>query len=204
VLKLAAVTVAAAGWSTSVDAQNITEFSVPTASSEPQAIVSGPDGALWFTENNSAKIGRVTTAGAIAEFLLPESQLATSITAGADGALWFTEGSNRIGRITTNGAVTEFTLPTSTLFPTSIVPGPDGALWFTEFGTDASGVGRITTSGVITQFPLPTGVTRPPTVGSSPNAITVGPDGALWFIAIDIGRITRPATWLPSSPFRST
>lgn len=30
----------------------------------------GPDGALWFTETSGNRIGRVTTAGAISEFVL--------------------------------------------------------------------------------------------------------------------------------------
>jgi streptogramin lyase len=30
--------------------QNITEFPIPTAGSEPFGITAGPDGALWFTD----------------------------------------------------------------------------------------------------------------------------------------------------------
>ena len=33
-----------------------------------EGIVTGPDGALWFTEYNDDKIGRITTAGGITEF----------------------------------------------------------------------------------------------------------------------------------------
>jgi hypothetical protein len=43
-------------------AQAITEFSVPTAGSGPYGIASGPDGALWFTENSANNIGRITVA----------------------------------------------------------------------------------------------------------------------------------------------
>jgi virginiamycin B lyase len=39
----------------------MTEYKVPTPSSEPMVIEPGPDGALWFTEFNSNKIGRITT-----------------------------------------------------------------------------------------------------------------------------------------------
>jgi virginiamycin B lyase len=31
----------------------------------PQAIVTGPDGALWFTELQGNQIGRITTDGKI-------------------------------------------------------------------------------------------------------------------------------------------
>jgi virginiamycin B lyase len=66
-------------------------------------ITAGPDGALWFTESASGKIGRITTGGQIQEFSLPSvSTHPLGITAGPDGALWFTEeSSDKIGRITT-------------------------------------------------------------------------------------------------------
>jgi streptogramin lyase len=55
-------------------------------------------------------------------------------------------------------------------------------LWFTNPGTTS--IGRITTTGVVTNFADPD--------ISGPQAITVGPDGALWFTAESnsIGRIT--------------
>ena len=68
-----------------------------------------------------------------------------------------------------------------------IVAGPpsdSGSLWFTE--TTAGKIGRITTAGVVTrEYPLPTGM--------MPTAITVGQDGALWFIDANsgFGRITK-------------
>jgi len=37
------------------------EFPVPTASSQPAGITAGPDGNLWFAEQNGNKIGRITT-----------------------------------------------------------------------------------------------------------------------------------------------
>jgi virginiamycin B lyase len=38
----------------------ITEFTIPTASSSPEGIVSGPDGNLWYTEHGGNKIGRIS------------------------------------------------------------------------------------------------------------------------------------------------
>src|SRR5262249_47436072 len=100
-------------------------------------ITTGPDGALWFTEANSNKIGRITTAGMITnEFPIPTAGSQPSgIVTGPDGNLWFTELSgNNIGRITPAGAVTEFPIPTSASNPTSITLGPDGNLCSTEQG----------------------------------------------------------------------
>jgi streptogramin lyase len=82
-------------------AQSFTEFSIPTAKSGPFGITAGPDGALWFAENNANKIGRITVAGVVTEFPIPTANSAPSgITTGPDGALWFTEnGANKIGRL---------------------------------------------------------------------------------------------------------
>ena len=69
---------------------------------QPAGIVAGPDGALWFTEENGNRIGRITTGGAIAEFTagLSAGALPTKITAGPDGRMWFSEsGLNMIGVI---------------------------------------------------------------------------------------------------------
>src|SRR3984957_6103486 len=93
----------------------ISEFPVPTVDSVPLYITAGPDGALWFTENNSNKIGRMTSAGAVSEYHTPSDSRPVVITTGPDGALWFTEAANNIGRITTSGFITaEYFIPTST------------------------------------------------------------------------------------------
>jgi virginiamycin B lyase len=177
-------------------AQTVSSFPLPNANANPSAIAAGPDGALWFTEigpldthNNPvgpAKIGRISTAGAITEFAIPTANSdPTSIVAGSDGALWFTEKTaNNIGRITTLGVVTEYAIPTASSSPLTIAAGPDGALWFTE--QTGNKIGRITTAGAITEFAVPT-------ASSQPYGITAGPDGALWFTeqsARKIGRIT--------------
>src|SRR6266851_5797099 len=80
--------------------QIIREFPIPTPNSDPIGIAAGPDGALWFAEENvSNKIGRITTTGVITEFAAPTLNVSGGIAAGPDGALWFTEF-NKIGRIT--------------------------------------------------------------------------------------------------------
>src|SRR5205807_993128 len=66
-----------------------TEFALPIATNDPENIVTGPDGALYFTETGGDKIGRITTAGAITEFTLQLSAVPSDITLGADGALFF-------------------------------------------------------------------------------------------------------------------
>jgi streptogramin lyase len=164
----------------------IGEYAVPTAISAPTEIAVGPDGALWFTEYNAAKIGRITTAGQITEYPLRYSSSPEpfGITVGPDGALWFADYGDAIGRITTSGDVTSYSVRGN---PAQIITGPDGALWFTE--NTGNSIGRITTAGIVTSFPVPT-------ENNWPFGITTGPDGALWFTEAPlsgvgkIGRIT--------------
>ena len=161
------------------------EFPIPTVDSQANAITSGPDGNLWFTETDGNNIGRITTVGAITEFLIPTvNSQPGGITSNPDGNLWFTEENGKIGQITTTGAITEFPIPTVGSDPFGITSGPDGNLWFTERA--GNNIGRITSGGIITEFTLPT-------AGSGPYAITSGPDGNLWFTeqnGNNIGRIT--------------
>src|SRR5260370_1531680 len=73
----------------------ISKFNTPSGSF-PVGILTGPDGALWFTESDVRRIGRITTAGVISEFFSVPTAGSTGtgplgVTTGPDGALWFTE-----------------------------------------------------------------------------------------------------------------
>jgi streptogramin lyase len=139
---------------------------------------------MWFLETSPAAIGRITTAGAITEFPLPDGA-PQDLVAGPDGALWTTDYTGAVRRVATDGTVTSFNAPTANAGVRGITNGPDGALWFTESARGR--IGRITTAGVATDFDA----------GSSePSTIVSGPGGALWFDAPDgggvdgLGRIT--------------
>jgi virginiamycin B lyase len=159
-----------------------TFFQYPDTPDSPQAITTGPDGALWFIGYG---IGRITTAGVLTEILPAPAVASSGIVTGPDGALWFGDySSNSIGRITTAGVLTELPIPTPNSYPSRIAAGPDGALWFTE--SQGNKIGRITTAGIFNEYPVPT-------ANSYPFGITAGPDGALWFTesrGFRIGRIT--------------
>lgn len=49
----------------------ITAFSLPTVGSDPEGIMAGPGGNLWFTEYDGNKIGRITFGGATTGFSAP-------------------------------------------------------------------------------------------------------------------------------------
>jgi streptogramin lyase len=178
----------AAGLAGIASGQIVTEFTIPTGNSSPALIAtSRSDGNLWFTEQLTNQIGRITTAGLVTEFPVPtvDSGL-TVIAAGYDGNMWFTEATaNKIGWITTSGVITEFPVPTPDSGPGGIAARPDGSLWFTE--VQANKIGRITTAGVITEFPIPTPM-------SAPLWIEAGPDGNLWFIELLANQIARMTT----------
>jgi virginiamycin B lyase len=71
-----AAAIAVFGCSTSVTAQSVTEYPLPTPSSTPENIAVEADGALWFTEFHGNKIGWMTTSGTITEFGIPTSSSA--------------------------------------------------------------------------------------------------------------------------------
>ena len=173
----------------------------PVANLQASGIVTGPDGALWFTNAASPpSIGRITTAGVATQFSTPTSNVPAQIAAGADGNLWYTlfnpgyptAAPKLIYRMTTAGVFTSFATSGN---PIGITKGPDGAIWFTEASVsytpsgvtsflNGAWIGRIDGSGSLTEFPLTSLVTNPPVANSgilAPGSITTGPDGALWF-----------------------
>ena len=166
----------------------IVEYPIPTASAGPRGIAAGPDGNLWFTENNGNKIGKITTSGSITEYAIPISNsYPQGIAAGPDGNLWFIgSGSSGIGKITTSGSFTQY--PVFVYVGFGIAAGPDGNLWFTD---DSAGtITRITTSGLSTAYGVPR---VPPGNPAFVLGIAAGPDGNLWFAetrANVIGKIT--------------
>jgi virginiamycin B lyase len=161
----------------------------------PGGITAGPDGALWFVEEGSSTIGRITTAGAVTDHFPvttnptppvtdPTLPALDQIVLGPDNNLWFTQPrDDQIGVMAPNGGViAEYTVSPSQSKPDAITRGPDGNLWFTAPGANL--IGRITTGGSITTFPG---------AASGAQDITAGPDGALWFTESggnSIGRIT--------------
>jgi virginiamycin B lyase len=158
----------------------------------PSAITAGPDGALWFIENLGCGAGscptaiqRITTAGIITGYVLPNDEGAAGITAGPDNSLWFTGGGGPlgafIGQITTAGIITEYPL-TSIISPQGITTGSDGSLWFTGGvaggqvvnGKAPGAIGQIISAGVVTGYPIPIS-------NSSPQGIAAGSGGTIWF-----------------------
>lgn len=120
----------------SVPIGTVTEFALP-AGSAPNGLTTGPDGNVWFTDQLSEQVGRITPTGTITEFSPPPMVgMIGFITTGSDGNLWFAKDA-QIGRVTPQGQITEF--PLATKSTDIIIAGPGGYVWFTE----ANAIGRI-------------------------------------------------------------
>jgi len=206
-LTAAAMTVLPAASGSAAPAGEFTMFDLGPAGEGANAIASGPDGNMWFTNNANNSIGRITPSGAVTYFAVPATSASAStggpglfaIAAGPDGNMWFTEFfANLVGKITPAGVITTYPVPTANAMPMGITAGPDGNIWFIL--DDASGIGRITPAGVITEFPIPTpGATGPAAITSDNGClmcgfeITAGPLESVWFTipaANRVGRIT--------------
>jgi streptogramin lyase len=170
----------------------INEFPLPSPNSAPNSIVAGPDGNVWFAEDNRNTLARITPAGQITEFSLPFG--IGQFVFGPDGNIW-AGISNGVAEITPQGAILHnYVIPSATSPQLAVLPmiGPDGNIWYTEpYQNDL--IGRITPAGQITEFPIPGDAFGP---DGAANIIT-GPDGNLWFDATAvyaIGRITPNGT----------
>lgn len=149
-----------------------------------ERITSGPDGALWFTDPKSNRIGRITVEGAVKYVKLPTPDCGpTGIATGHDGFIYFAEhAADRIGRLRPDGVLTEFTLPKGS-GPAEVVAGYH-AVYFAE--DKSNRIGRISKDGAITDFAIPS-------PHSIPAAMTVGPDGSIYFTELhpsQIGKMT--------------
>lgn len=120
-----------------------TEYTVPSATSNPRNIISGNDGAMWFSEQAGNKIGRVTTSGIFSEYTIPTSASAPSgLVNGPSGTgIWFVEGvGKKIGHISPDGTIiSEIATPSITGQPEEITMDSSGNLWYTEYGSGKIG-----------------------------------------------------------------
>jgi hypothetical protein len=95
VMAVAAAGPAQAAWTAS-------EYPIPTTGANPWGIATGPDGGIWFTEDNGNKVARIDPDdGTITEYPLVGGSGPLGITAGPGGSVWFTEGAgDQIGKLT--------------------------------------------------------------------------------------------------------
>lgn len=113
----------------------VSSFPIPFASPGPNAIVPGPEGNVWFTEENGPWIGRITSAALTkASYERLELQIRQGtrwLTFGPSGDFWFTTG-NRIGSISPDKLLAgPACLAAGCDLPvTALAAGPEGSLWY--------------------------------------------------------------------------
>ena len=179
---------------------NVTEFMV-TGASSVNSLTSGPDGSLWFVDGN--KIGKMSTQGTVAEFVIPASPGKSSVdlsnaqlSAGGDGNVWFINA-GALNQITPLGNVKAVATPNGQL--TSLSAAGNGNLWYSLIPaangplSDRPGpvVARLSSQGVTTILPDRAGDTAIPVTD-----ITPAPDGAIWFNEgnVTLARISSAVT----------
>ena len=159
----------------------ITEYPLATAGAFAASITVGPDRALWFTESGGNKVGRITTSGELTEYPLETPDSLPGEIVARHGALYFTEGNtNVISRMSTAGKVTRrYPLPTANAVPIGLASTRHG-LFVAEHAANA--IVPLNKWGWFG---------REVRTKSSPDALTLGPDGNLWYTADDEDRIGR-------------
>ncbi len=184
--------------SRTAEAQQLTEFNLPTRSG-PSGIATGPDGNLWFVERDVGQIGTITPDGStVTEFPLPAgpSSQPYAITSGPDGNLWFVErDANQIGRIDPTGVITEFPLASAGAGLCDITTGPDGELWFAECTANRIGHIAAASPNAITEITLLS--------GTRSSGVANGPTGAIWFTDVLSNSINRilPGSTSPAATY---
>lgn len=124
-------------------ANTVSDVATLTPNAGPTMIVQGPDGALWFTENNVAKLGRLSTSGTMSEYSLTPAASATGLVVGLDNNLYFLDpAQNKFGQFNPlTLKVTEFAIPAPNATPVDMTIGQDSRIYFTEQG--ANKIGQI-------------------------------------------------------------
>ncbi len=158
---------------------SLTEYATPTASSSPEGITVGPDGALWFTEFTANKIGRISTAGDVQRVHdthrvqrplrdhrgAGRRALVYRVRRQQDRADHHRGCDHRISRS-----------PRPTASPRASRRGRMARCGSPK--TAATRSGGSPPPGRSPSIPVPT-------AGSDPDGITAGPDGALWFTELE-------------------
>lgn len=175
----------------------ISEFS---SGKDPEEIISGPDGNLWFSEGAADKLARLTPSGSLTEYPVPTAGgNPVGLITGPDGAIWFAEEyGDRLGRLdTATGTITEYptawTRPDNfnqpyTPGPYKLTIGPDGNIWLTARNSNQVGSINATTKA-FTHYDLPGPVGL--SGGANPAGIVTGSDHNLWVVQAGMDQVLK-------------
>jgi virginiamycin B lyase len=151
-------------------------YYTPGTAGETPAIVRGPDGGMWFNEDGTASIGRITATTPLVIYQgytfheRPSESAIARFPASLQKIAQSQRSSSRLSYpdVSNMAAV-----------------GPDGNIWWT--GIESNVVWAMSVEGKVVH------VYHVPTKDSAPWGIATGKDGALWFTEYagnKIGRVT--------------
>ena len=119
---------------------NVAVKEVPTPRALPYDIVVGPDGAAYFCEFGSNKIGRINPATLeVTEYALPDGARPRRIANNPDRSICYSDfARGYIGRLDTkSGRVEEWASPGGAHSrPYGIASTSDGVVWYSESGVE--------------------------------------------------------------------
>jgi streptogramin lyase len=141
----------------------------------PVAIATATDGAIWFADTATNKLGRVvpnaTTACGPPTITTFAFTGPTELAASDNGAMYVASAAG-LSRVTTAGAATAVTgLGTSAV--TAMHNAADGSAWYVDKA--AGRIGKVTGTAVATEYALPRAE------DNNPAEFTFTPDKALWY-----------------------
>jgi streptogramin lyase len=156
-----------------------------SGSSSDATLVTAPDGAVWYADQQANLLMRVSPDRRSSGFA-PNQQATgavSTMSVAADGRVWYAKaGTGSVGYITATGAAgEEWPLPRAServirrWLPQSMIAAPDGAFWLID--PTRNSIARVTSSGAGEEFPVPT----ERSAGLLPSNIVRDRDGALWF-----------------------
>jgi streptogramin lyase len=188
VVAACAVILAAAGRARAANVSaDVQVFGVPTPAAGLSSIVAGPDGSLWFGEQNGFAVGRITEAGGISEFPVPQASYSaagdgpTAIVS-SGGSLWtLANVGSTIDEVSTAGVVTPLYGKLSQS-ATNLAPDSAGGVW----AASLAGAGGGPVTGGMFRVDPPSGQVRNYRTARfggqyQPLPMILGPDGAGWF-----------------------
>jgi virginiamycin B lyase len=175
-------------WTTA--GQLLADYPIPGL---PPGGITWSDGEIWFTGPGSPGSGwgidRMTTAGAVTSFTLPNQSAAPASLVAADGDVWFSvSGGTYVGRVTPSGQITD--LPIAGATASGILPqanlavASDGSIWMSSLAQPNVGFVHIATDGTVTSHPLQSAGASACAVSSNgaggPSDIAIDAAGDVW------------------------
>jgi virginiamycin B lyase len=151
------------------------QFTPHTVGALYSAMALGPDGNVWFIDEDADRVVRISANGSIKEFSFESvaGGSGVSMTVGADKDFYIGDESTSIIRVSVKGQAQGFPIPSGDNISTDgMALGSDGNVWFTEFNH----IAKITPSGKITEFAYPSGYST-----NQYGGVTTGSDGNVWF-----------------------